>query len=569
VSSPIVRSNLRQSLESLKRHVEHSHLDATAEGPSLAGVVANRIGSVRTLAGAGLIRPIRPDRLVRTGLALARWGPAPASGYEASAVRYPHEPALIDEAGMLTFEQVHRRTNSLAHALSDRGVLEGDNVALMCRNHRGFVETTVALSKLGAHALYLNTSFAAPQITEVVKREGARAIVFDQEFAELLAEAGQRRKRFVAWHEPGAELADPTLDELVETGDPADVVPPEEPGRTVILTSGTTGTPKGANRKPPESIDPAVAMLSRIPLHAREVTHMAAPLFHAWGFGNFSVGLLLSSAYVLQRKFDPEATLAAIARHQATTLVVVPVMLQRMLELPVETRRAYDLSSLRVIAASGSALPGELALRVMDEFGDILYNLYGSTEVAWATIATPEDMRTAPGTAGRAPHGTLLRIYDDDGFELPAGDTGRIFVGNEMLFEGYTGGQSKDMIDGLMSTGDVGYLDEAGRLFVQGRDDEMIVSGGENVFPREIEDLLSDHPKVAEVAVFGVDDEKFGQRLKAVVVPKGGKKLTADEVRAYVKSNLARFKTPRDVEFIKELPRNPAGKVLKRELIDS
>jgi len=202
----------------------------------------------------------------------------------------------------------------------------------------------------------------------------------------------------------------------------------------------------------------------------------------------------------------------------------------------------------------------------MDEFGDNLYNLYGSTEVAWASIASPEDLRAAPGTAGKPPRGTVLRIYDENGAQLPAGETGRIFVGNEMLFEGYTGGGSKDVIDGLMATGDVGRIDQAGRLFVEGRDDEMIVSGGENVFPKEVEDVISRMPGVGDVAAIGVEDEQFGQRLKAFVVSDGGKKPSEDEVKKHVKANLARYKVPREVEFIDELPRNATGKVLKREL---
>jgi len=572
-SAPMVRDNLRRSVDNIKRHLE-------GDGPSpesgralparILGAVGNGVHAARVLQSAGLVRPVRPDRLVRSGLALRRWGPTPAAGYEASALRFPDEPAIIDELGTVSFGEVQRRTNALAHALSDSGVVEGDGVGVMCRNHRGFIEATLALGKLGAHALYLNTAFAGPQLTEVVKREKPVGIVYDHEFAELLEDAGARRKRFVAWHhDEGDDPADPTLDELIEAGDESSVVPPAEPGKAVILTSGTTGTPKGASRKQPETIDPAVTLLSKIPLHARENTMIAAPLFHSWGFAHFTLGLILSSTYVLRRKFDPEATLALVAQHRCTNLPVVPVMMQRILELPEETRRKYDLSSLKAVPASGSALPGELANRFMDEFGEVLYNLYGSTEVAWATIATPADLRAAPGTAGRAPRGTALKIFDEQGVEAPAGGTGRIFVGNEMLFEGYTGGGGKDMIDGLMSTGDVGHVDSAGRLFVEGRDDEMIVSGGENVFPREVEDVIAKHASVNEVAIIGVEDEKFGQRLRAFVVTKSGANLSESDVKAHVKSNLAAFKVPRDVEFLDELPRNATGKVLKRELAEA
>ena len=568
VSAPLVRKNLRSSLERLKVLMEGSEPSNEEGGADTMSSIGNRIHNVRTLAGAGLVRPERPDRALRALRAYSRWQPTPAAGYTISAIRYPDRTAVIDELGTLSFRDIHKRSNALASSLSDAGIGEGDGVAIMARNHRGFVEAIVAVSKLGAHALLLNTSFAGPQLTEVVKREKPVAIIYDEEFTDLLSDAGQRRKRFVAWHDEG-EGKDPTLDELIVEGDPGDPVPPSEPGRAVILTSGTTGTPKGASRKQPEGLDPAAALLSKIPLHARETAMIAAPLFHSWGFAHFTLGMLLNSTLVLERKFDPESTLSLTAQHEATSLVVVPIMMSRILDLPEEQRRRYDLSKLRVTAASGSALPGELATAWMDEFGENLYNLYGSTEVAWATIATPQDLREAPGTAGAPPRGTVLKLYDEAGIEVPAGETGRIFVGNEMLVEGYTGGGSKDVIDGLMSTGDVGHLDEKGRLFVEGRDDEMIVSGGENVFPREVEDLISKHEKVSEVAVVGVEDKDWGQRLKAFVVPRSGQKLSEDEVKSYVKSNLARYKVPREVEFIDELPRNPSGKVLKRELTET
>jgi acyl-CoA synthetase (AMP-forming)/AMP-acid ligase II len=533
---------------------------------SIPRQVTNTLQSLVTLTEAGVIRLQRPDRALRTAISLIRWGVTPAAGYEASAARYPDEIALIDELGQLTFREIQQRTNSLAHALADDGVNEGDSVAIMARNHRGFVEAVVACSKLGAHALFLNTSFSGPQLTDVADREKPKAIIYDEEFGEVLADAGHRRKRYIAWNEPDGETKDPTLEALIERGDPANVVPPSEPGKAIILTSGTTGTPKGASRSQPKSLDPVAALLDRIPLRAREKTMIAAPLFHAWGFAHFTLGMGLSSTLVLKRKFDEEATLSLTAQHGCTALVVVPVMLQRILELDDEVLDRYDLSHVKAVPVSGSALPGNLSERWMDHFGENLYNLYGSTEVAWATIATPKDLREAPGTAGKPPRGTVVKLYDDEGQPVEDGGTGRIFVGNDLQFEGYTGGGNKDVIDGLMSSGDVGHFDDAGRLFVDGRDDDMIVSGGENVFPQEVEDLLADHEAIKEAAVFGVDDEKFGQRLKAVVVTKGSKKLSADDVKKYVKSNLAGYKVPRDVDFVDELPRTSTGKVLKREL---
>jgi acyl-CoA synthetase (AMP-forming)/AMP-acid ligase II len=274
----------------------------------------------------------------------------------------------------------------------------------------------------------------------------------------------------------------------------------------------------------------------------------------------------LCTTVVLKRKFDPEATLSLTAQHECSGLVVVPVMLQRILELDDDVLRRYDLSALRAVPVSGSALPAAVSDKWMDLFGENLFNLYGSTEVAWATIATPQDLRAAPGTAGRPPHRTKVRIVDHDGRDVEPGKTGRVFVGNEMAFEGYTGGGTKEELGGLMSSGDVGHFDAAGRLFIDGRDDEMIVSGGENVFPREVEDLLAAHGAIAEAAVVGVPDDEFGQRLKAFVVTQDDAELSEQEVKAYVKSNLARFKIPREIEFLNSLPRNATGKVLKREL---
>jgi len=527
----------------------------------------HRAEIARVLLGTGMIKPERPDKAVRAVGTLRRWGRNAAAAYTVSAIRCPDRIALVDERGTLTFAEVERRTNVLANTLAAAGVTAQDGVAIMCRNHRGFVEATIACAKLGASQLYLNTAFAGPQIADVLRREAPAALIYDEEFADLVSGGSEGLSRFVSFSDtPAAPGEDPRLEELIRAGDPAPLTPPAEHGKVVILTSGTTGTPKGAKRKQPDSLEPLAAMLSKIPLRAHETTVIAAPMFHSWGYAHFTLAMPLASTLVLPRRFDPEGTLRAIAQHRASALAVVPVMLQRILELPDEVIERYDVSCLRIIAASGSALPGELATRVMDVFGDVLYNLYGSTEVAWATIATPADLRAAPGTAGRPPLGTVVKLLDGDGREVPMGERGRIFAANEMVFDGYTGGGGKEMVRGLMSTGDTGHFDAAGRLFVDGRDDEMIVSGGENVFPREVEDLLADHPDVEEAAVIGVEDKEFGQRLKAFVVPREGATLDEEEIKQHVKHNLARYKVPREVVFLDELPRNATGKVLKREL---
>ena len=522
---------------------------------------------LKTFNDVGLIRPIRPDKLGRIAERYFRLGASPALGAAANAISVPDRVAIIDEAGSLTWERTHRRSNALARALRDEGVEMGDGVAILCRNHRYFIEATMACAKLGAVALYLNTAFAGPQLADVLEREKPAALIYDQEFTDLLSGAAGSVRHFVGWEEKEG-TDETTLEQLISRSHGEDLEPPSEHGRYIILTSGTTGTPKGAQRSEPEGLGSLAALFSKIPRRYGETAMIAAPLFHSWGFLHFMLSLPTAATMVLRPKFDPEDTLRATAEHRARVLAVVPVMMQRILALPDEVKRRYDLSALEVTAASGSALPGDLATRWMDEFGDNLYNLYGSTEVAWATIATPEDMRAAPGTAGRPPRGTVIRIVDEDGNDVPPGGTGRIFIGNQLAFEGYTGGGDKEHLGDLLSSGDVGHFDEEGRLFIDGRDDEMIVSGGENVFPREVEDLLADHDAVADAAAIGVDDEQFGQRLRAFVVKAGGADTSEDELKDYVKANLARYKVPREIVFVDELPRNATGKVLKRELAE-
>ena len=538
-------------------------------GANLEGVrgsVSDALFELRTLHEAGVVAPMRPDKALKVATTFVRWGASPATGVATAAIEHPHEIAVLDERGALSWERLHRRSNALADSLARLGIGSGDGVGIMCRNHRGFLEATLAAAKLGASALYLNTMFAGPQLAEVTVREGPKALVYDEEFTGLLSGVPGDVTRIVGWvEEASAEL---TLDGRIAAGSEADRSPPPDKARFVILTSGTTGSPKGAQRTSPEGLFTLAALFDKIPYRSGMTVVIAAPLFHSWGFLHFVVSLPTAATMVLRRRFDPEQVLRTVERSRADVLAVVPVMAQRILALPEETLSGYSLATLRVAAISGSALPGELALAWMDRFGDTVYNLYGSTEVAFATIATPADLRAAPGTAGRPPRGTTVRLFDEEGREVPRGEVGRIFVGNEMAFEGYTGGEGKQAIEGLLSSGDVGHFDAAGRLFVDGRDDEMIVSGGENVFPREVEDLLADLDGVAEVAVIGVEDADFGQRLRAFVVLQPGAELGEAELVGHVKANLAGYKAPREVEFIEELPRNATGKVLKRELRD-
>jgi acyl-CoA synthetase (AMP-forming)/AMP-acid ligase II len=532
------------------------------------GVVSSMGTSARVLGASGIVRPISPATLARVGKVIKDWGTGPAGGFMAMAAREPDRVGLVDELGELTWSELHHRSNALARALAERGVGEGDSVAVMCRNHRGFVDACVATAKLGADILLLNTAFAGPQLVDVLEREGPQVVIHDEEFTGLLSTA-DIRTRVLGWVDSAAaHEREESIDDLVTSYDDSDLEAPERHARIVILTSGTTGTPKGAPRSE-AGIGAAVSLLSRMPLRYGWRTHIAAPLFHTWGFAHLALSMLLGSTVVLRRTFDPEGCLATVRDERCDSLVVIPVMLQRMLALDEEVLDGYRLPTLKVTAASGSSLHGDLALEWMDDFGDNLYNIYGSTEVAYASIATPVDLREAPTSAGKPPWATVVKILDEEGREVPTGEAGRIFVGNGMLFEGYTGGgdEAKEVIDGLMSTGDVGRFDDDGRLYVEGRDDEMIVSGGENVFPQEVEHCLSRHESVVEVAAVGVEDEQFGKRLRAFVVVRDPRP-SEDDLKDWVKQNLARYKVPREIVFLDELPRNATGKILKRELTE-
>jgi fatty-acyl-CoA synthase len=516
---------------------------------------------------AGMIGADPPGRVIAILRALDQLGQL-GGAIAIAGIRHGDRVGLIDELGALSFAELEARSNALACALRARGVRGGVGVGILCRNHRGFIDITFAAAKVGARVLYLNTDFAGPQLRDVCEREGISLLVHDEEYAELVAPAQTARGRLLGWTDEVTRASgEETLEALVREHAGEAPGPPAQPAEVVLLTSGTTGTPKGAPRHQSRSLAPLGALLSKVPYRARESTFLAAPMFHALGFTQMVLSVMLGCTSIVERRFRPERVLEAIGRDRPTALVVVPVMLQRIVSVLEAEPARYDTSSLRIVFCSGAQLEAELVRRAQRTIGDKLYNFYGSTEVAYATFATPEDLRAAPGCAGRVPIGAAVRLYDPDGREVHGvGQVGRIFVGNSFQFDGYTGGGNKEIIDGLMSSGDVGHFDAAGRLFIDGRDDDMIVSGAENLFPGEVEELLITHDAVEEAAVIGVDDEEFGKRLAAYVVVRPGCALSEDDVRELVKRNLARYKVPRDVIFIDELPRTPTGKVLKRKL---
>ena len=524
----------------------------------------------RKMFEAGALRIEPPQNMVAMVADIRRWGEfgmIPAL----NARRNPNGVAVIDDDGEITFGELDEAAHAVANGLRAMGVKGGDGVALLIRNHRWFLIALYGAARVGARMILLNSEFSGPQIKEVSEREGAKVIIYDDEYTEAvsMAEPALGKLRALATNPDTSEPSgstDETLADLVARSSKEHAPKVSHHAKIIILTSGTTGTPKGANRSSPPSLAPIGGVLSHVPFRAGEVTSLPAPMFHALGFLHATIAMMLGSTLVLRRRFKPATVLADIEKNKVTAMVVVPVMLSRLLDELEKTDPKPDLSSLRIVFVSGSQLGAELASRALKDLGPVVYNLYGSTEIAFASIARPKDLQKNPATVGPVVKGVKVKLYDENGKQVPKGEVGRIFVGNTFPFEGYTGGGGKQIIDGLMSSGDVGYFDEDGLLYVSGRDDEMIVSGGENVFPAEIEDLISGHPEVVEATALGVEDKDWGHRLRAFVVKADGATIDEAAIKEYVKTNLARYKVPREVIFLDELPRNPTGKILKREL---
>lgn len=550
---------------------------------------------------SGAVSSMTPVAVGKTLKSVYQWRFLPGSLLAISAGRDPYHSAIIDDSGSMTYLELHEQTNTLARALFRSGIRERDRIGVLCRNHRGLIMALCAHGRLGTDIVFFNTGSSAAQTRAVIREQEIDVLFIDEEFLPLLSKDFNDCHVIIAWEfgdslghtrETEAALPQPSnISDAVQSGDfatrnpdwpslntiitttPENLTIPSRPrqGRCIILTSGTTGTPKGARRPEPRGYMPASSIMSRIPLRHHRPVFLAAPMFHTWGFAHIQLSLLLRNTMILQRRFDPAAAVQLIEKNRPYAMSIVPTMLRRLLAATPENFN----SNIKVIASSGEAIPPHVIEETQAKYGDVLYNLYGSTEVSWASIATPADLRVNPRTAGKPPLATTLKILDDNGVELPEGEVGRVFVKNDMLFEGYTRpGADKESIDGMIATGDLGYYD-GGLLYISGRSDDMIVSGGENVYPQETENVVLTLPGVAEAAVRGVEDPDFGQALCAWVVLEGrsADSLSEDEaaeftamVKSSVKQKLARHAVPRHVVFLDELPRNAVGKVVPRDL---
>jgi acyl-CoA synthetase (AMP-forming)/AMP-acid ligase II len=510
--------------------------------------------AARALLRSRLLSPPDPAALVRLIGAVGRGGTNPYTLLAVASARWPNRAAIIDDDGTLNYRQLQSQTEALASQLLADGIGPGQAVGIMCRNGRGFMRAVFATALAGADVVLVNTDFNSDALAAALSAHEIKTIVADAEFADRIHAA----------------------DDAVTVIDAATVQAPQgdsrpkvaAAGRIILLTSGTTGKPKGVPRVPRlrSAVGVWVTILDRTGLTTGPRISVAMPMFHGLGLGMLMFTLGLGGTVLTQRRFDAEAALAQASLHRADAFTAVPVVLARILDLPQTVRARNPVPALRVVMSSGDRLDPGLAQRFMDSYGDILYNGYGSTEVGIGALATPADLRSTPETVGKPVAGCPVRIFDDNDQPVGPHVTGRVFVGGDLASEGYTGGGAKAVVNNMTSTGDMGYLDDSGRLFIVGREDDMIICGGENVYPRAVENALAEHPDVADIAVVGVPDEKFGQRLAAYVVLRSGSDVGDEALRDYLKSRVSRFEQPRDVHLLPSLPRNPAGKVVRKEL---
>ena len=486
-----------------------------------------------------------------------------------NAAAYGDRPAIHDGKGSLTWKELDQRTNQLARAMEASGAGSGDRVATLLRNGRESVEAIYAAHKLGLAVAPLNTWGRTRELQHAVEQSRPKVLIYDARHASALRPALNGDIRLVAVGEGGKPIdGSGEYETLLQEHSDAALRPvsfDRSPPKILIHTSGTTGKAKAASRGTPlGAILSLFGVLSIVPYRRSDVILCPPPLFHAFGLLTFTLAALLGAPLVLPEKFDPEETLALIDRHDVTATSLVPVMLRRILDLPDEAKSRYELPSLRIILVSGSVLPDEVRRDAMALFGEILYDLYGSTEAGWVAIATPEDMVEAPGTLGRPVPGVDVAAFGKDRRQLAAREKGTLAVKSAMVFEGYASGEEIESFDGYLSIGDTGWLDEAGRLFVEGRSDEMVVIGGENVYPVEVENVIEGMNGVRDVAVVGIPDQEYGQVLAAFVEGT----VDRQQVVKYSRDNLASFKVPKVVEVVDELPRTSTGKVRKNQLLE-
>jgi len=549
---------------------------ARALAETLRGVPERVRTTARLSQRSGMLWSMTRPGLAELARVLASGSQNPSLIYRVHARNSPSKPAVIWRGRVTSWGELDERIDRLATGLARRDIGRKKSIILMMRNRQEVVELGAAAARAGAAAVTISWRSTPKELVYLATHSGARGIVLEPELLPVLEEARPELPSYflenvfvVGSTAPkGTTALDALLEEPPRRTSPDAEL--DEDAAVVIYTSGTTGKPKGAVRKfPKDTMQAAMRFINETPMRVDDVHLVACPLYHSTAFGFMSLGALLGQTIVIMDEFKPEPFMDLVQRYGVSTTAVVPTMLHRIMELPAQTRAAYDLRSLRVVFSGGAPLPAPLAIDFMDAFGDVLFNFYGATETGLVTLATPSDLRAAPGTIGKAVPGNDIRLLGEDGREVRDGEVGELFVKNQLLVAGYHQDEkatAESMRDGYFSVGDLARRSPAGHYFIEGRKRDMIISGGVNVYPAEVEAVLEQHPAIAEAAVVGVSDREWGERVRAFLVKKPDADVDEGALKLFARERLAGPKVPRDFVFLDALPRNPTGKVLKREL---
>lgn len=520
---------------------------------------------------SGLVWELQRPGLRQMIKVFGRENQNPSSIYAIHGANRPDHPALIHRGRVITYGELENRLARFGEGLRRRGLVRKESVLVVLRNRPEFVEVSAGLQRVGCASVAVSYRSTAKELAFLIENSGARFVVFEHDLFPTIDEAaklvGFPRERLVA---VGEKVTGTTYYEDVLHAPPAVLEGDDEAAAVVTYTSGTTGKPKGAVRRfPRDMFVSALEFIAETPLHTSDIHLVVCPLYHMTAYGFLTFTHLVGATAVIADEFKPEVFFELVERHRVTTTALVPTMLQRLVSVDRAVIARYRTRSLRAIFCGGAALTGQLANDAMNLFGDIVYNFYGATETGVVTLGKPPDLRAASGTIGKALPGNAIRLLDDDGREVPAGGVGELYVKNGQLVAGYhknDDATNDSMREGFFSVGDLARVDENGRYFIEGRKRDMVISGGVNVYPAEVEAALEEHPKIFEAAVIGVADAEWGEKVKAFVVTMPGEKLDLDELKTFLRERLAGPKIPREYALIDKLPRNPTGKVLKNEL---
>jgi fatty-acyl-CoA synthase len=519
----------------------------------------------------GMMWELRPSGIAQLLRMINRDYQNPSAVFTIHAKNQPDRVALRFRGRGLTYAELDDRIDRLASGLISRGLQRKQAVLVMMKNRPEFIELGAAAGRVGAAAVSVSWRSTPAELAYLAGNSGARFIFFDHELAQAIEQAREKidlpKDRFVAigGDVPGCSRYEDFLSARKQTieGD-------DEGAAVVTYTSGTTGKPKGAVRRfPREMFSQILEFIAVTPIKCDDVHLVVCPMYHmtAWAF--LTMTFAVGGTVVLADEFKPESFLEMVEKERVTTTAMVPTMLNRLVSTSEASIHARRTRSLRAIFCGGAQLQGQLAIQAMDLLGDVVFNFYGATELGIVTLASPADLRAAPGTIGPIVPGNEVLLLDDQKNPVKDGDVGELFVKNAMLVAGYHGNEDamrESMHSGYFSVGDLARRDGDGRFFIEGRKRDMVITGGVNVYPAEVENAIEEHPQVLEAAVVGVPDPEWGERVKAFVVAKSGERIDGEQLKQFLRERIAGPKIPREYAFIDALPRNPTGKVLKNEL---